>query len=201
MIKRFDDYEQIKPYGDYESLPKGGYILKILNAERCENKSKNGYHIKLSCDIAEGEYQGHYMNMYLANKKEDKKWLCNKWINEPKDDGSEKDGWTKQKFKTFTNALEDSNPGYHFDWDERKFKGKLIGGLFNEREYETDKGEIKRATNLAQLCSVEKIRSGNYKIPDDKLLGGRPPQTSAPMTDADEFINIPDGIDDELPFH
>ena len=199
MISRFSDYEQTKSYKDFEQLPKGGYVLIIKGAEVCENSV--GQYVKIMCDVAEGDYKDHFLSEYCGQKKEDRKWHCNYLLNVPKDDGSEKDGWTKRRFKTVTEALEDSNPGYHFDWDERKFKGKLIGGLFNEREYENDKGEIKRATNLAQLCSVEKIRSGNYKIPDDKLLGGRPPQTSALMTDADGFMNIPDGIDDELPFH
>ena len=198
-IRRFSDYDKTKSYTDFEQLPKGGYVLIIKGAEVCHNSV--GEYTKIMCDIAEGEFKDHFLSEYCGQQKEDKKWHCNYLLNTPKDDGSEKDGWTKRRFKTVTEALEDSNPGYHFDWDERKFKGKMIGGLFNEREYENDKGEIKRATNLAQLCSVDKIRSGNYKIPDDKLLGGRPPQTSAPMTDADEFINIPDGIDDELPFH
>ena len=198
MIRRFNDYEQTKPYGDYEPLPRGGYVLKILNAERCENRNKDGYYIKVSCDIAEGEYQGHFMNLYLSNNKEDKKWPCNHLVNEPKDDGSEKDKSTKRWFRTFTDALEESNPGYHFDWDERKFKGKLIGGLFNEREYETNDGKVRRTTNLARLCTVEQIRSGNYRIPDDKLLSGPvPPQAPADTG----WMNIPDGIDSELPFN
>ena len=194
-IKRFNDYEQTKSYSDFEQLPKGGYVLKIMGAEVCQNS--NGEYVKISCDIAEGDYQGFFTSDYCGQTREDKKWRCNYLLNIPKDDSSEKDSWTKRRFKTVTEALEDSNPGYRFDWDERKFKGKLIGGLFNEREYQTTNGDVRRATNLAQLCSVDKIRSGNYRIPDDKLLSSR----GIPAPANDGFMNIPDGVDEELPFN
>ena len=132
-IKKYSDYETTQAYGDYETLPKGGYVIKILGAEVCE--SSFGQYVKLSCDIAEGEYSGFYSNDYKNQQSENKKWRCNYLLNVPNDDGSERDGWTKRKFKTVIEAIEDSNSGYNFDWDEQKFKGKIVGGLFNEREY------------------------------------------------------------------
>ena len=36
-IKRFRDYEKTQAYGDYDVLPKGGYVVKILGAELCSN--------------------------------------------------------------------------------------------------------------------------------------------------------------------
>lgn len=196
MISRFKDYEQTKSYKNFEQLPKGGYVLIIKGAEVCKNSV--GEYTKIMCDVAEGDYKDFFMSDYCGQQKEDRKWRCNYLLNTPKDDGSEKDGWTKRRFKTVTEALEESNPGYHFDWDERKLKGKLIGGLFNEREYEANNGEIRRATNLAQLCTVEMIRSGNYKLPNDKLLNNGTPMP-APQKDTG-FMDIPEGFDDELPF-
>ena len=192
-IRRFNDYNETKAYGDIQTLPRGGYVLKIMGAEVCE--SKIGQYIKISCDVAEGEYLDFFANDYRNQQQEDKKWHCNYLLNVPNDDGSEKDGWTKRRFKTVTEALEDSNSNYHFDWDEKKFKGKLIGGLFNEREYEFN-GDIKKSTNLAQLCSVEKIRKGTYQLPEDKLIS----RTNATNTATPGFMSIPDGIGDSLPF-
>lgn len=195
-IKRFNDYAETKSYGDIQALPKGGYVLKIMGAEVCSNSI--GQYVKISCDIAEGEYMNFFANEYKNQQTEDKKWRCNYLLNIPNDDGTEKDGWTKRRFKTVIEALEESNSGYHFDWDEKKFKGKLIGGLFNEREYLSNDGNVKRATNLAQMCTVEKIRSGKFQLPDDKLLSSRPQQ--APSSD-NGFMSIPDGLDEELPFN
>ena len=90
-IKRFNDYETTQAYQDYQQLPKGGYVLKILNAEVCENSI--GQYIKISCDIAEGEYAGFFAAEYKNQQSEDKKWHCNYLLNVPNDDGTEKDGW------------------------------------------------------------------------------------------------------------
>ena len=195
-IKRFGDFEKTKGYSDYATLPKGGYVCRIMGAQVCENRI--GQYVKVSVDIAEGEYKNFYMTDFEGQQSEDKKWRCNYLLNVPVDDGSEKDGWTKRRFKTFTDALEESNAGYHFDWDESKFKGLLIGGLFNIRESEKNDGSIGSATNLAQVCSVEKIRKGTYKLPDDKILARASGSSSGDGND--EFMKLPEGSDEELPF-
>ena len=197
MIKRFGDYDQTKSYGSFEQLPKGGYVLQIKGVELLTNRI--GEYLKISADIFEGEYKDFFAKEYKAQQSEDKKWHCNFLLNIPKDDGSERDGWTKRNFKTFTEALEESNEGYHFDWDELKFKGKLIGGLFNEREYETQQGQIRRATNWARVISVAKIREGSFRLPDDKLLQ-QSPQPRPVETADDGFLNLPEDMEDDLPF-
>ena len=197
-IKKFNSYETTKAYSDFQQLPKGGYVLRIMGAVTAE--SAYGQYVKISCDIAEGEYKDFFANEYRNQQKEDKKWHCNYLLNVPNDDGSEQDGWTARRFKTVIEALETSNPGYHFDWDETKFKGKLIGGLFNYREYEASNGDVRTATNLAQLCEVEKIRSGKYQLPNDKTL--KRSTGSAPATGPEGFMEIPEsaGDEEELPF-
>lgn len=189
-MKQFKDYDSVQAYADIPQLPRGGYICKIMGAE--EKTNSNGTYLDICVDIAEGEFKEFFANDYRRQTSEDKKWHCHYLLNEPKDDGSEQDGWTKRKFKTFINVLEDSNDGYHFDWDESKFKGKLFGGLFNMREYRKNDGSVGEAINLARVIAVEKIRNGDFKVPDDKYLG------SAPAS-AVTFTQIPDSSDD-LPF-
>ena len=193
-IKKFKDYATTQSYSEYKELPKGGYVLKVLGVDLKENSI--GQYITLHCDIAEGDHKQHFTDDYKNQRGEDKRWRCNFFINVPNDDGSEKDGWTKRKFKTIIEAFEDSNDGYHFDWDEQKLKGLLIGGLFNIREYEKRDGSIGSATNLAQLCKVSNILNDTYKLPNDKLLQKKP----AVATDKDGFLTIPEGEDSELPF-
>lgn len=174
MLKKFDDYESTQTYGNYEQLPKGGYVVKILGVEVKNYSGRDS--IVLSCDIAEGDYKDHFAKDYRSQEGDNKKWHCTAFVGIPTDDGSQRDGWTKRAFKTFTKALEDSNEGYSFDWDEKKFKGKLVGGLFNIREYEGNDRQIRQSTSLSGWTSVEKIRSGNYKLPKDKLLERKPEQ-------------------------
>lgn len=192
MIKQFGDFATTQAVSEGAALPKDGYVCKILNAQ--VKDGTKGQYLQIAYDIAEGQYKDYFKGLYDAKKDENKKWSTYFFVNLPKDDGSEKDGWTKRLFKTFTNALEDSNEGYHFDWDETKFKDKLIGGLFHYEEYQRNDGKVGRATKMRNACSVEKIRSGNFNLPEDKLLA-----TPAANTSSD-FMSIPDGIDGEIPF-
>ena len=193
MIRKWNDYDSVKGYGDFERLPKGGYVIKILGVS-VEQYRDNEQTLKLGCDIVEGEYANFYTQQYKNNSNEDKKWSCNYFLNIPVDDGSERDEWTKKAFRTAIDALEDSNPDFHWDWNETKLKGLIVGGLFNEREYIGNDGNVRRSTNLARFCSADKVRSGNYKLPKDKLL--------PTGTVNDGFMSIPSSADDEgLPFN
>ena len=178
MIQRFKDYDDTKAYGEIQQLPKGGYELTVM-AVKVESNSKGSY-MKIACDISYGEYLGFFRTDYDAQQTEDKKWHCNYLLSIPNDDGTEQDGWTKRRFKTVMEAFEESNPGYHWNWDEQTLKEKKIGGLFNIREYEKE-GKVRSATNLAQLVSVKSIKEKTYKLPEDKLLNKKP--------SADGFIN------------
>lgn len=195
MIKKFNDYEQTRGYSDSTALPKGGYVCKIVGVKPQE--SKFGQTIKIAFDIAEGDYKDFYQQKFDANTNEDKKWPGTYLLNVPNDDGTQQDGWTKRRFRTFTDALEDSNAGYHFDWDETKFKNKMIGIVFNGREWQAPDGRILMLTNPAQVTSVEKIRKGNFKIPADKLLPNHP---AAPSDNLNDLVAVPEGVEEELPF-
>ena len=197
MIKKFGDFEQTRAYTDSQQLPRGGYVCKIIGAKPIETKF--GQSIKVAYDIAEGEFAGYFQAKYDANTNEDKKWPGVFLLNVPTDDGSQQDGWTKRKFRTFTDALEDSNPGYHFDWDETKFKGKQVGYVFNYREFETSDGSTAWTPNPQNCMSVQKIRDGKFKIPEDKPLRNRQ-MSAAHSALPEEFANIPAGTDEEVPF-
>ena len=186
-IKKFSDFESTQAYTESIKLPRGGYVCKIAGAKIEENQ--RGQYVKIAFDIYEGEFAKYYQNKFEANTNEDKKWPGIFTLNVPLDDGSEKDGWTKRRFKTFTNALEDSNPGYHFDWDETKFKGKLVGLVFNYREYEFD-GQRGMIPNPAQAASVNDIRENKYKIPKDRMLSGNRVETPEKDIGINGFVSI-----------
>lgn len=195
-MKPLRGYEQAKVYSENERLPIGGYILKILDVKMQENDWGNV--IILSFDIAEGEQKDFFRENYKAQTGEDKKWKGTYRLRVPKDDGTDQDEWTMRRFKTVITNFEESNPGYHWDWDELKLKGKMIGALFNNKEYEFN-GRHGFFTNCHSLVTVEKIKSGKFEIPADTLLKGSS-AAAMPTPDADGFANIPDGLDEDLPF-
>lgn len=191
-MKAFKDYDSTQAYGSQDKLPVGGYVLKILDA-KIEN-TQYGEKLILSYDIAEGDYADFFRRNYAAQQGEDKKWKGTYRLNVPTDDGSEQDGWSKRKFKTMTTSVEDSNAGYHWDWNEAGLKGKLVGGVFNEKEYNFN-GFQGFFTNLHHLCNVEQIRENDFKIPDPTYLRNN----SAPAQSTD-FVNVSAGDKEELPF-
>lgn len=183
-IKKFADYDKTQTYREREQLPRGGYVLTILGARVQENQY--GQSVKIAFDIAEGEYKGFFQRQYDADTREDKKWPGTFLLPVPDDDGSERDGWTKRRFRTFTDALEESNDGYRFDWDESKFKGLLVGMVFNYRQYEIN-DRVGFAPNPARPVPAQQIREGRFKIPEDKLLKGHAPVTQG-FTQVEEEI-------------
>ena len=200
-MKKLNGYEKAQVYTDRERLPVGGYVLKILDVKYQENSW--GDVIVLSFDVLEGEQKDFFKNDYHNQTGEDKKWRGTYRLRVPVDDGSEKDEWTMRRFKTVITNFEESNKGYHWNWNEQSLKGKVIGALFNNKEYEFN-GRHGFFTNCHSLIPVEKIRSGKFEIPEDTLLKSVPGSAAAPFPEpmgSDGFMNIPDGIDEELPFN
>ena len=98
-----------------------------------------------------------------------------------------------RSLKSMVEAFEDSNQGYHWAWDENTLKDKLVGGIFNDKEWEMN-GRTGFFTNCHHLTSAENIRKGNYKVPDATLLKG----TKGEPAD-NNWMNV-DGDQEELPF-
>lgn len=200
-MKKLNGYEKAQVYTDRERLPVGGYVLKILDVKYQENSW--GDVIVLSFDVLEGEQKDFFKNDYRNQTGEDKKWRGTYRLRVPADDGSEKDEWTMRRFKTVITNFEESNSGYHWDWNEQLLKGKIIGALFNNKEYEFN-GRHGFFTSCHSLIPAEKIRSGKFEIPDDTLLKPASGSAAVPFPEpmgSDGFMNIPDGIDEELPFN
>ena len=192
QLKGFEKAKVIT--GGVPQLPKDGYIAKILD---CKEESKNGYSwLAFSFDIAEGEHKGHFAEQYRANTNENKKWrgTYNAFIP---DESSQYYDENLTKFKTMIANIEESNPGYHWDWDETKLKGKSIGVIFGEKEFMTESNSVVIITECRGIRSVDCINQGKFKMPALKTLNGTPSVSSA-STSSNAFNEV-DG-DDDLPF-
>ena len=100
--------------------------------------------------------------------------------------------FTKRIFKSTIEAIEDSNSGYHWDWDESKLKGKTAGLLIRLKEWNYN-GKHGWAPECFKLINAELIRSGKFTVPADKPLSGS--SLSAPASTS--AISV----DDDLPFY
>lgn len=204
-MKEFNGYadakKQAQASGGAGRLPAGAYVCQILGVKYEAGKDGNSDMIRLQFDVAEGEHKGFFKAQYDANTNEDKKYKGNATVYVPKDDGSEKDGWTKKSFAGWTNAFEESNQGYSWDWDEKKWKGKLVGIVFGDTGTVIEGKEIVY-TEPRFAVSAAAVRSGLAPAAKFKAKNGYTGNGSnSSASSSDGFMNIPDGVIDELPFN
>ena len=190
-MKAFNGFKPQKQGGAREMLPAGGYGAKILNAE--EKQYTWGSVLLISFDILEGEHAGFFNEDYQNNTNEDRKWRGTYRLSIPNDDGSEKDEWTKRTFNGAIWSLEESNPGYSWNWDEKTLNGKVVGVLFRNKEWEMN-GNTGWTTECCKLAFADEIRNGKFKIPKDKPLSNKSTQ------DAGDFVPAAADDNTKLPW-
>lgn len=187
-MKAFNGFKAEPPVRK-EKLPAGGYVAKILDAK--EVSYDWGSVLLISFDIVEGDYKDFFRKDYAGQQQEDKKWRGVFRLPIPKDDGSERDGWTKNSFNHTMFAVEDSNPGYHWDWNESGLKGKTTGLLYRDREWEMN-GNTGWTTECCAFISATDIREKKFEFPKKKPLAKRPVNINV------DFEPVAD--DEDLPF-
>lgn len=194
-MKPIKNWDSVQAVEDWKKLPNGGYVCQIFGVK--ERTVSNGSSmLEVSVDISEGEFKDYYAADYRAQNSENKKWRGVLRLFVPTDDGSEKDEFTKKIFKGFTNAVEDSNPGYHWDWNENGLKGKTVGMITRYEEWEWN-GKTGMSVKPFKFVAAEVIRSGNYTLPKDKYLNGSAHVSTVPAT-GDGFAAV--DLDGDLPF-
>lgn len=187
-MKKFE-VEVKRNAGGRETLPAGGYVCQIVNARVEENAW--GDTLIIAHDVCEGDYSGIFKRDYDNNTNENKKWRGTFRLNLPKDDGSEQDEWKKRTLGNTIWAIEESNPGYTFDWDEKKLKGKKIGLIYRNREWSMN-GRTGWTTEAGGADSIDNIRDGKYKMLKDRPLANKTESTFSEVAD--------NSGEDDLPF-
>ena len=187
MIKKYNDFEA-KVTTSREIIPAGGYVASIISAK--VESTEWGDKLIVAFDIAEGDYRGFFKKDFDANQNEDKKWRGTLRLSIPEDDGSEKAAWKKRSMNHFAGALEESNDGYAWDWNEAKLKGKLFGVLFRNKEWEMS-GRTGWTTEACATTSAKAIRDGKFKVPKDKPLNNSPAPAAPAYNEAEDTGDLP----------
>ena len=191
MIKSYNGFKPERTTAR-ETLPVGGYVAKIMDATIISYDW--GDVLKVDFDIAEGEYKGFFATDYRNNTNDDKKWRGTYRINIPNESNQYFDSQRKS-FNNFIACLEETNSGFHFDWDERKLKGKGIGVLFRNKEWEYN-GSTGWTTECCAVTTAKDVREGNFKLPKDKPLKAKGTASATSFSNA--FTAVDD--DSDLPF-
>ncbi len=201
-MKKPNNYENVQAQGEFTPVELGGHSLIIKEVVEMKSKSNKNM-IKISFDFAKDDKQpGYFEKVFKDDIRPDKKWSnqATQYILTEDENGD-----CSRSFKTFISCVEHSNKGFETQWGdlfEKQFKNKRIGGVFGlQMDYYDGREREKRV--LRWFVSIDKVADAN--IPDmsetraykNHIAGYHPASTPA----GDGFMNIPDGIDEELPFN
>lgn len=195
MIKRFGNYKaEYQAGGSFEPLAPGAYVCSILGAK--VEEAQYGQKLVFQVDVIEGEAAGYFQKRYQAGAtgSYENKYKGVFRLNVPKGDGSEQDGWSINKFNSTMGAIEMSNPGFRFSFDqpESQFKSKLVG--INVREFDwAMNGNTGTSTEIGAFVPVDDVRMGKVR-PMKKRELRNAPEAAAAMSG---FTAVET---DELPF-
>lgn len=195
-MKKPNNYDNTRATGEYTPISLGGHHLIIKRVE--ESKTKTGKDMVIvAFDTAPGDIQPeYYMNEFQNDIRPDKKWPRGgrQYIVVTDDNGD-----CSRSFKTFISCVEKSNNGFETKWGNKfadQFKGKRIGGVFGEVENEYN-GKTSMRHELRWFCADDAVSTA--RVPDPKYLANSNKTKPIP-TDADGFMSIPEGSEDEVPF-
>lgn len=176
------DLTNVQEAGDYSRPAPGAYICGIYKVEDFPKKE----YLKVTYDIVEGEFKGYYEEMRKNNP--DWAW-AGAYVKSYKDSAL-------PMFKRFCTAVSRSNGKYVFDGgtvnsDEKTLKGKKIGLILGEEEYEGNDGTIKTRLYVVREFSIDKI--GEQKVPELKKL-------KVDTTSSDDDMPFVTAKDEEIVF-
>ena len=201
MKAKYAGYEAKKFGSDYVQLPpEGAYIGEILGVKVEPSFDKSHDQIVLLLDITEGEYKGRYNEQYkdASERFDNAKSRGVLRITVPEESDTVEQAYIKNGFEGNLWAVEQSNPGYAWDWDEKKLKGKKVGFSVRKRFYTGKDKEgnpvDRETTEIGRLESIEEIKAG-------KVKPMRPKDTRTNKTDdngTDSYADVTGSV--EVPF-
>lgn len=186
-MKAINNFENVKATtGEFAKPTAGGYCIEILSVEDVplDSNTGKGDYLKIEYDICHGEFMGYYTKQHERWGGE---WYAS-FIRSYKDSAA-------GMFKHFINCIESSNIGYKWDWKEQGLKGKFVGVVLGEEEYQKKDGSIGTKLVVKDIKTLEQILNGEFKVPAIKKLDSSQIQTKT------EPSFVPIDNDEELPFN
>lgn len=198
-MQKPNGYDEAKAQGEFTPVELGGHYLVIKQVAEKMNKNKQPMIVVLF-DFAQNDKQpGYFMEQYKNDTREDKKWpnQATQYINV-----YDSEGKTTRNFKTFTTCVEHSNTGFTTQWGDnfcQQFKDKKIGGVFGD-QMDFYNGEEKKKRVMRWFVSSDKVADAS--VPEiSETAAYKESKNNQMVSSPDGFMNIPDGIDEQLPFN
>lgn len=159
MINKPKDWEEVKESEVVEGqkLEKGIYQVQIK--EVIDHPEKE--YLEVQFDIVKDKTYAGWFSKQFDN--------FGAWPNAGIYRASYKETATKF-FKAFITAVQKSNQGYVWNWNEQTLKGKYFVAVMGEEEYEGLDGSIRITVKIREPRSIEALQKGEIKMPELKKL-------------------------------
>ena len=188
---------EAKKTGGFTALPPVGAYVAEIQEVRFVKKEKEWERDRIECfmEITEGEYKNRFHEVYSDQSE---KWGSATYrgifrlIPPTEDEATQEDDWRKRVFESNLWCVQQSNPGYKWDWDEKKLKGKTVGISLRKRLYTyTKDGEDKdgETIEIAQFETVDDVRNGKCRPMRDRDQR-RKHDNADDSTDGSEFTDV-----------
>ena len=190
MKPSYSGFEAKKAGGFTELPPVGAYVAEIQAARFVEGENGQRDRIELFMDIVEGEYANRFHDVYEDQKErfgDDAKYKAIFRLIPPVEGDED---WRKRTFEGNLWCVQESNPGYTWDWDEKKLKGKKVGISLRKRLY-TFNGKNRETIEIGRFETVDDVRNGKCKpMRDRDQRTNRDSVESTDNTDGAEFMDV-----------
>lgn len=160
-MKVVQNWSDVKEAGESRPIPRGIYICKVEDATDVGEKE----YLKVKFDIAD---VADPANQEFIGEMGSRNEQFKSWPNV----GTITKSYKKSAlpfFKAFITAIEKSNPGFIWRWDETTLKGKLFVAVFGEEEWWNGE-EIRVNCKVQEVRSIPAYKEGNIKLPELKKM-------------------------------
>lgn len=194
-------WDDVEERGNFEKLPADGYVCRIVAAEVMP--SKKGNEMLVTCvDIAEGKFAGYFKKSFDHFRKTnfEAKWPAAATMYQNLFDA---DGKINGGLKALLKSVERSNTNFLInltDFEPATLRDKFIGVIFGDEEWERN-GKSGITARAAFPRDVNKIREGDFKIPEVKRLEKNSSSDDSYVANADKKFSEAELTDiDDPPF-
>ena len=193
MKPTYGNFEAKKSGGYIELPPVGAYVAEIQDVRTSEQFDHTI--IELMVEITEGEYKGRYHEVY-EDQRERFGNATYKGVFKLTAPNDNDEDWRVNTFQGNLWCVQESNPGYKWDWDEKKLKDKKVGISVRKRLYtgqDKDGNPVDRETlEIGRFETIADVQAGKVKPMKVKDTRKKNESTSgSDFTDVSKDVEVP----------
>ena len=192
---------------EFVNLGAGPQICKILKVVDVTDRE----YLKIAFDVSSGEFENCFKAQFDRDDRDEKKWP-NSGIMYKSYKAS-----ASRFFAAFITAVEKSNSGFSWNFDETKLVGLTFVANFREEEWLSDDHDdvgnqiAKMSLKCFEPRSTQALKNNKIKVLEPKLVDLKAGQTRTPVEHKEEKVivtkqseELPKGnfnnVEDDLPF-